>query len=500
MKWLLGQIGLPKAIGVFVDDHAVTVSQVVSTPFGLVEVDRNSENADPDELAGVMRRLVVPWLPRGKVRQVPVAIGVPLGQVYFTTRPIQNAASHPSPHVLLREALRSPDVSINEMAVDVIKAQPDKRSVASLVSCNKKYLAGLLDSLQECGVRPLRAEPAPCALLRAAAKQHGARRGAKVVMRLFLSDARALAVLVVNDLPVVWRSSNVSRGDEASTIISLSRSLLTVSRDCGIESALDAVMLHGRPELAQLLDLQWVEEQLGVPMEWFEGPSLDASQVAFGLAVGCFSHDQYAFDLAGSLKPRLSLWQWVPWREAALQTVLLACMAMFLLYRLCVLDGSYAAAQAHNTEYTWMGSVPEAELEKQKMELQQKVTAVKKFVDSRITWTSYGRELAASLPPNVFLTSFQGVSELGGGGKGKGSAKPKRSLVLRGAVSVPQDGLVPREIDRFLNTLREHPVLKRDFPLVELADLKQTHEAGDETSFAFFTVMCLPKARKGTAK
>ena len=260
-------------------------------------------------------------------------------------------------------------------------------------------------------------------------------------------------------------------------------------------------MLHGRPELAQLLDVQWVEEQLGVPLEWYEGPSLDHPQIAFGLALGCFPlgrHDQYAFDLAGSLKPRLSLWQLFPWREAALQAALLACMAAFLVYRLCILDGSCATAQAHNTEHVWMESVPEVELEKQKRELQQKVTAVKKFLDSRIIWTSYGRELAASLPDSVFLTSFQGVSELGTGGSKQGQAKPKKSLVLRGAVSIPRDGLIPREIDRFLNTLRAHSMLKRDFPVVELADLKQPQETGGETSFAFFTVVCLPKNGKGS--
>ena len=496
MKRLLEKIGLPKAIGLYIDDHAVTVSLVVSTPFGPVEVHRNSENAGPDGLPDVLRRMVTPLLGRHKVRQVPVVIGVPASRVYFTTRPIQSTSSDPSPRVLLREALRSVDISVNEMVVDVIKAQPDKRSVASLVSCNRKYLAGLLGSLQDCGIRPLRAEPAPCALLRTAAKRHRTGRNAKVVVRLFLSDTRALAVLLVNDLRVVWRFSNVSRGDEASAILSASRSLLTVSRDCGIESALDAVMLHGRPELAQLLDVPWMEEQLGVPLEWFKGPSLDDSQIAFGLALGCFDHDQYAFDLAGSLKPRLSLRQLFPWREAALQAALLACMAVFLVYRLCILDGACAVAQAHNTQHTWMESVPEVELEKQKRELQQKVTAVKKFLDGRITWTSYGRELAASLPDNVFLTSFQGVCELGTGGGKQGQAKPKKSLVLRGAVSIPQDGLMPLEIDRFLNTLRAHPMLKRDFPVVELTDLKQPRETGDETSFASFTVVCLPKNGK----
>ena len=38
---------------------------------------------------------------------------------------------------------------------------------------------------------------------------------------------------------------------------------------------------------------------------------------------------------------------------------------------------------------------------------------------------------------------------------------------------ISPDGSTPREIDAFLESLRNHPLLQRDFPLVELADIKR---------------------------
>jgi len=494
MKWLLARIGLPNAFGLYVDEDAVTLSQVVSTPFGPVEVARHRTTATPDELPRVLKRLLGPLSGRSRFRRAPVAVGLPAGRVYFSTRPIQTTSGDPSPHVLLREALRSPNLSVNEMFVDVVKAQPDKREVASIVSCDGEYLKGLLESLEGCDVRPPRVEPMPCALLRAATRRHRARRGAKVVMRIFLSDTQALAVLVVSHLPVVWRTFSLPRGDEASAILSACRALATVSKDCGIQSPLDAVMLHGRPDLARLVEVDWVQEQVRVELKWLAGPPLDGDEAAFGLALGCLSQHETAFDLARSLKPRVSLGALFPWREAVLQAALLVCMALFLANRLASVNDRYVTVQTQNAQRSWMAGLEDAQLQREKQELTQKVVAIRKFLDSRIAWTSYGRDLAASLPPNVFLTSFKGDCELQSSGRKRGSAKPKKSLVLRGAVAVYEDGLVPHEIDRFLDTLRGHPTLKRDFPVVELAGLKQSQRMGNDTPVAYFTVICLPKA------
>jgi len=79
---------------------------------------------------------------------LPKAIGLPARRTHFATRPIQIARGDLSPEVLLREALRSQNISVDNMVVDVLKAKPDERSVAAIVSCDRKYLTGLLSPLE----------------------------------------------------------------------------------------------------------------------------------------------------------------------------------------------------------------------------------------------------------------------------------------------------------------------------------------------------------------
>ncbi len=500
MKRLLSKVGLPRAIGLCIDDDGVVLSQVASTPLGPVEITEGRGRVGDDDLPDVLRRLLVPLLRQGRIRQVPVAVGLPSGRVCFLTRPVQTAASDPSPEVLLHEALRSSNISTSEMVVDVVNSEPDQRPVAGIASCSRKYLGGLLGVLRELGVRQFLVEPAPCALLRIAASRHRAHRGVKVAVRLFLGETQVLAVLVVGNQPIAWRSGDLPRGDETSTLLSVSRCVLAVKKDCGIESPLDAVMVHGRSALARLVDVSWIQQQMGVPLEWFEGPSLCGSQVAFGLALGCLRCDPRSFDLARSLKPRASLWELFPWREVALQTVLLLLMAVFLYDRWRSLDRTYLAVRLQNAQRPWVASAREADLMDEKKRLGQKVAAVQEFLGTRMIWSSYERDLAECLPPEVSFSSFAGVYELKLSGKKKGYAKPKKELVLRGASPITRAGLVPPEIDDFLDTLRGHPMLQRDFPVVELADLKQVQRRTTEIPRVMFTVICLPHSGGKVAK
>ncbi|MFH1924473.1 MAG: hypothetical protein ABIP48_31870, partial [Planctomycetota bacterium] len=469
-------------------------------PFGPVEITRQSEEARPDDLASVLKRWGRMIGGKGSFSRIPVAVGLPAGRTYFTTRPIQRPDSDVSPKVLLREALRSPSISVGNMAVDVVKAKPDKRAVASIVACDNEHLATILAGLRECGVQPLRAEPAPCALLRAGMNRHRGRRNAKLSVRIFADDTQALAILVAGKLPVAWRLSHLNRGDEASAILSAIRSLTAVSKDCGIEAPLDAVVLHGRPDLTRLLDVDWIQSQIEVPIEWLPDPPLDSSQVAFGLALGCLNREERAFDLSHSLKRRASLWELFPWREAAVQVGLILLMLVCLADRYRVLSDSYGKIHAQQTEHAWLGSMQEPQLIQEKTDLRQRVAAIEKFLAGRIPWTSYERELAACVPDNMFLTSFEGVCALQPTGKSSGQARPDKSLVLRAAVAIPEDDPVPKEIDRFLDTLRAHEMLKRDFPVVELADLKQVPGTRDRDATASFTVVCLPGTGKMNAE
>jgi hypothetical protein len=426
-------------------------------------------------------------------------VTLPWHRVYFTTRPIQSTAANPSPQVLLREALRSAGFPVGSMAVDVLKAQPDKRPVASIVACHVEYMTSLLETLSGCGVHPVRVEPSPCALLRAASR-HRAGGTARVVLRIFFSGHKALAVLVAKRLPVVWRFLDLRRGDEASTIVSACRSLLIVSRDCGVESPLDLLMLHGRSDLMRLVDMEWMQQQLKVPIRWCEGPALGSAEIAFGASLGGWSPEQEVLDLSRSLKPRPSLRELIPWRQVIAQAVLLVCMTLFLLNRYSSLQESYAALQVRNAENRRTASMQKAELEKEKGELAQKAAAVQKFLGTRVLWTTHERQLAGCLPANALLTSFQGTAESEAAGPQRGQGKSKKSLVLQGTVLLRQKGLMPREIDFFLEKLRTDPILRRDFPVVELAALKPAQGLANEAPAASFTVLCLPKNNPAKAE
>jgi hypothetical protein len=97
------------------------------------------------------------------------------------------------------------------------------------------------------------------------------------------------------------------------------------------------------------------------------------------------------------------------------------------------------------------------------------------------------------------LTMFYGLCELENQGK-QGVIKPKKSFIIRASAPNPEDGSTPKEVDRFLTALRGHPLLQRDFPLVDLADIKFFQPNVKAAPSSLFTVVCLPKAGNAPAK
>jgi hypothetical protein len=303
-------------------------------------------------------------------------------------------------------------------------------------------------------------------------------------------------VLVVNNLPVVWRQLNLQQGDEGSTILSTCRSLSIISRDCGIASPLDVLMLHGRPDLSRLVDMDWLRDQLGVPVRWAAGPLLSPGEIAFGSALGCRHSRDDTFDFARSSRPRASFREIFPWRLAVVQAALVIGMLLFLLNRYSGLQDTYSALEVQNAENTRTASLQHAQLEREKADLEMRIAAVQKFLGTRVPWTFYERQMAGCLPTSAFLTSFEGLSELESTGPKGGPEKPKKSLAIQGTVLLPPNGLMPPDVDLFLNQLRAHPTLKRDFPVVEMTALKQGQRRANETPAAGFTILCLPRSSK----
>src|SRR5205823_13065133 len=134
--------------GLAIEEREVAVSQVAMTPIGRVEVVQDRAAYEAEGLAAALESLLAKHFSRRDLERARVTVGLPALRVFFSTRPIQAENLQASPEVLLHEVLQSPSLNVDDMVVDLIKAKPGYRALASIVSCRKKYLAGVLAALE----------------------------------------------------------------------------------------------------------------------------------------------------------------------------------------------------------------------------------------------------------------------------------------------------------------------------------------------------------------
>lgn len=488
MKAWLGKLWPQQALGVHVAEHTITLSRVAATPLGNFVVDSVREPYEPDQLNSVLERMLTAQEPPWFGRRMPVALGLSRQKVFFSTRPVRAVNVAAAPEALLHEMLQSPSLSIDDMAVDVIRAQPGKRPLAAVAACRKRHLTSLLSVLEGRGLRLAGAEPGPCALLRTAASRHRAPFRSKTVARVFLGSEDGLAMAVTGGLPVVWRHFTIEPGGEASALCSIVRRLEAVLGYCGVDGSFDAILIHGSSTDRTRAERESLEQAFGCRAYWYDGPCLDDQATAFGLALGCFS-GAASFDLARSMKPAPGFRDLFPRGELAMQGALLVCMALFLNFTSQHHLRQYRAVDAECRKHPWMLQRTDAELAREKKSLQERLGAISRFVDSRIVWTRYAEDLASDLPAQARLEFFQGVAELR---QGKQKTPPKRQLMIQASLPLAKDGTVPREIDKVLAALRGTSRRQQDFPVLSQPDIHVWPEASGQPAHASVTVVCLP--------
>ncbi len=508
MKTRLAKYARPKAIGLFLDEQEVTLSVVATTLLGAVEITSRTERFAPDRLEETLQELLRPWIGRRHRVRLPVAVGLPASRVFFATRSLRRQDDAVSSQAMFQRMLVSPTTNIDDFTVELRKSSRGRDPTVSSAACRRKYLIGILASLEACGVRPFRVEPSPCALVRAAVFQQRGPRKAKTILRILLGRDEGLIVLTAANHPIAWRSFPIMPGAEPGTILCAdqmlgalrtegailcaARTLGMLRTQYGVDSPIDAAIVHGRPDLHTRLSEESFVTQMGFPVMCCEHPALTSPSVAFGLALGCLQSSAEAFDLAQSLKPRASLWEIFPWGELVLQGSLLVCMSLLLVNRSNSLRDACEQAEAEIAKHPCVAAAAVSDLRKERQDLQERVAAVERFLSSRVLWTSYTRDLPDRLPANVTLGSMYGLAELATFDKGKQTNKPSRSFLLQAAVPIRADGSLPLEIDTFLNSLRGHPL--RDFPVVALGDIKWSQRPGSPP-MASFTVIALSKTK-----
>ena len=201
--------------------------------------------------------------------------------------------------------------------VDLLRGRINKLPVAQMAACRRKYMAAVVATLSQLGVRPFRAEPAACALVRLAEQQHRPPRRSKTVLRVFLGDTQGLAVVVSAACRWLGRYLPCPPAQEGFAILSAARGLATQQTHYGIETALDYAMIHGRADLHERLQKERLPTEMRTRVIWREGPALEGAAIAYGLALGCLRKTSRPSTCPASLKSRPPIKEIFPWRELA---------------------------------------------------------------------------------------------------------------------------------------------------------------------------------------
>jgi len=492
MRSLLARLPCRQALGLYVGDGEIALSRVAATLAGPVEIARTCLPCPADSQAEMLQTLLGSGRKRPKNRPL-LALGIPAQQVFFSTRPIRTTDDSATPQVLLHEVLRSPNIAIDDMVVDVIRAHPESRKVASIVACRKKFLHRLLGDLRKQAVRIVLAEPAPCALLRLAASQHPAPRRVRTLIRVFLGNHKGIAIGVAGQIPLLWRSFSLPELDESSVIRAQIRALETLVVYCGVETVPGAIMVHGRPDLRERLQRDPFIQKMGSRLHWTDGPTLDAPTIAHGLALGAVNIEHDGFDMARSLKPPLSFREMFPWKELVVQTAIVLGMGLFLYVKAQDLGDKHLGAQLEIQQRPWQQGIDESALLKEKKELKERVEAVQKFISSRVLWSAYSKDIAERLPPTASLERLQGLAEFS-----TDAVKPgQRALMIKASVPIGSQGGVPAEVNSFLNDLRSDPLLLHDFPTLTMEGVEWVQPPDPKAKpIATFKIIALPKPKE----
>jgi hypothetical protein len=495
VKSLATKLSINKAVGLCVGEHEIAMSHVAATLKGPVEISRQCQPYAAEDITAVLEQMLASLVAGKRGRRLLVAIAIPAARVFYSTRAMRGSDNAASPESLLQKVLQSPSICIDDMIVDLMKIDFNKTPMASISACRKRYLGGLVGALKRCGMQPYRIEPSPCALVRTAVQQHPAPRKTKTLIRLFLGANQGLATIVFGNLPFTWRHFEISRSNEEMAVLSAVRTLRTLDRFFGLQLTIDTVMIHGGSEFHDRFRDEAFVKEVGARIICCDGPKFDAAEVAFGSALGCLKQEPRSFDLSRSLKPRPSLMDIFPWGELALQAAMVGCVALSLFAQSMSLSDARAGAQAENARHKCLASSTRAELAKERKDLSAKVDAVREFLANRILWTEYTQDIPARMPTNATLTAFRGIVDTSKSSKGG----LKKQLMLGGSAPIAEDGRTPHEIDEFLTALRNDPLLKRDFPLVNLADIRRIQLLSEMQPSANFTVLCTPAAKPAAA-
>jgi len=498
MPGLAARLCWGRAIGVYLQEDRITVTEVATTPAGTAvkaTYDREINEEGPGEtLKAVLEERLGPR----RRRHVPVCLGIRAEQTFFATRPVHREQNQEMPSLEQMLAMSGGGSAWEggQAVGDYVRFAKVKamgNQVFSVAACRRDLAEDLFRGLQDAGVENCRLEPGPWSLVEAADCQGRPPKKWKFSVRVLLGKAGGLAILVVEGQPLLWRRFTVAVEDQAQAIGSAIRSVLVHAiTQLGLRSVAGAILQGPSAEAMR----EQVAGDLGMEVAAVEGEGLTDALCSHALALSAKNDARESLNLFRSLRPPPSIRDMFPWKLAALVLCLGAGMALTLWDKSSALAREHQDLRHQNSSHQWAEKLSTPAINKERKALRLEVGAVHQFLSTRVIWTDYLRDLPTRLPPNACLSNVWASCEMKSMSKKKIKRKTSQSLTLRGVTRFVSRGTAPKEIDTFLGSLRNVELLKRDFPLVQLAEIKWRREG--ESEVALFTIIALPKSGKGS--
>lgn len=419
---------------------------------------------------------------------LPIAAAIPTDECYFATRPIASGAANASPRALLRESLRSSVARLDQMGIDVIHWQPDRRAVAGICAAPNERIEAIRTAVAASKHSLRRLEPAAACLIGVSPEREGRDRKNALVTRVLLGETSLLAVMSRGSKPIHWQSFPLPAGDEATGIVSAIRSLEAASGACGLDRTSDSFVIHGRAELQMLIDQNWLEDSLDGTLRWVASPTLQGADVAQAAADRLLSDEDDGFDLVRQHRDPLKLHRVVPYKEIVAYLLAASVLTAILWGRLDSLKNDKTALVTSAPPMVIDGENPKLE----KDQLSSRASAVSQFLDKRVRWSTVLSEITAALPEDMSLESIAGTSPLGKQSR-KSSKSMPTTLVLAAKCKLQEDGSLPTTLNSLAETLHQLDSVKPHFESVELSDVRRVKSQETGASGAVFSVILTGK-------
>jgi hypothetical protein len=367
----------------------------------------------------------------------------------------------------------------------------NKHPLACLAASPRFFITGLIETLNGLGTRVAMIEPAPAGLFRAGVFRKKAPRGSKLCIRFFLGRTQAIGVLAADIQPLFWHTFDLPGDDTTAAILATYSMLWMQGRHHRINLPIDTVIVHGRPDLKLALKPEEFRERTGAQLLRCDKPDYESASAALGTALANPLTEATGLDLARGLKPVVPIREIIPWSELVLQGALVAGVSLFLHAGNVELNTQLKSTQVDIATLPWIKDQDQAKLQAEKRLLEDRFKALESFQGSRVDWSAQLRTIASDMPESTLVTSFQGT----GGIKDKEQSSSKSQMVISFTTPLGIDGAIPLEINEFIAALRVEPVLKQEFPVIDVSGVQARQSQGKQLPSASYSVVCTAAAK-----